>query len=399
MEKRAKDKKTFTLQSFSLLTFFFILSSFFFSSCPNPLVLKILDAKTITFETNGGSRIGDQSVYKGYPVKRPSNPSRWGYFFDEWYIDNQTFQIMWDFYTVPLDDTTLYANWLVDDSSLIGMDGKPIPDNKVTVRYGEKPTFSSASGFDGHLWTLNSIEVGTGESYLFDTSDSDKELGRSYILGLNVRNIHDGRYYSSFITIRIPDAEVTIKTQPKLSYAHGDTLDLSELVVTLDYDDGVKEDIAFADFASRNLTVNMANGTPLIHSEHNDQPIIVYYGKKTTKTNPLIVTKVEQHSGGEAFPISFDGGGDQIDIETFGQPLLNNTITVQVGNSVTFSTDASYSDHHWTLNGVDIVPNPGYSYYFYAGPEKDPGRDYVIGLMCQKDGKNYSLQITVKIQA
>jgi len=272
----------------TLALLFIVHCSLLIVNCHNPFVLTVLDPKTATFETNGGSRISDQAVYKGYPVKRPSDPSKWGYSFDEWYVDNFTFQQMWDFYFIPSNDIILYANWLVDDTSLIGINGEPIPDNKISVKYGEGPVFSSAEGFSNHIWTLNGSVVGGDEIYVFDTFDNDKELGRSYVLGLSVRYINDGKFYSSFITIRIPDADVAIKTQPKLSYNNGEMLDLSELEVTLSYDDDEKEDVAFSDFATRNLTTSLANGMPM-SSIYNNQPIIVHYGGKKAETNRLSV--------------------------------------------------------------------------------------------------------------
>jgi uncharacterized repeat protein (TIGR02543 family) len=74
-------------------------------------MVKILDPKTVNFETNGGSRVASQTVYRDFPVKRPSNPVRSGYTFDAWYSDNEAFVNKWNFDTVPNADITLYANW------------------------------------------------------------------------------------------------------------------------------------------------------------------------------------------------------------------------------------------------------------------------------------------------
>jgi uncharacterized repeat protein (TIGR02543 family) len=74
-------------------------------------MVKILDPKTVNFETNGGSRVASQTVYRDFPVKRPSDPVRSGYTFDAWYSDNEAFVNKWNFDTVPNADITLYANW------------------------------------------------------------------------------------------------------------------------------------------------------------------------------------------------------------------------------------------------------------------------------------------------
>ncbi len=107
MKKEIKKRPHTT--TFSLLTFFFLIFSFF--SCSNPLIIKILDPKTVSFETNGGSSIESQTVYRDYPVKRPANPKRSGYTFDAWYIDNGTFNQQWDFDVVPNNNMILYAKW------------------------------------------------------------------------------------------------------------------------------------------------------------------------------------------------------------------------------------------------------------------------------------------------
>ena len=98
-------------QPFSLLVFLIFLSSFFICSCGNPLILQLLDPKTVYFETNGGSGVLSQIVYRNYPVMRPSDPVRDGYTFDAWYIDNDTFMEQWDFNIIPAAGFTLYANW------------------------------------------------------------------------------------------------------------------------------------------------------------------------------------------------------------------------------------------------------------------------------------------------
>ena len=184
-------------------TFLISLSSFFIFSCSNPIINQILEPKIVTFETNGGSSIESQPVYKGYPVKRPSNPSKGGYKFDAWYIDNETFQKQWNFNVIPQDDVTLYANWWVDDTGIIEMDGRPLPSDTISIRIGRSVTFSAAAGFSGHIWTLNGTEVGKRPSYTLDTSDNNKQPGRDYVVGLRVQK--DGNYYFARVTVRIEE--------------------------------------------------------------------------------------------------------------------------------------------------------------------------------------------------
>ena len=56
---------------------------------------------------------------------------------------------------------------------------------------------------------------------------------------------------------------VSIKTQPTLVYTENETLDLSDLEVTLTYSDETSADVVFDNFAEYGLTVSLANGAIL----------------------------------------------------------------------------------------------------------------------------------------
>jgi uncharacterized repeat protein (TIGR02543 family) len=81
------------------------------ASCYNPWITEILGLKTITFDSNGGSHVSSQDLIKGKKVTRPANPSRIGFTFEAWYIDNGTFEEEWNFNIVPTFGFTLYAKW------------------------------------------------------------------------------------------------------------------------------------------------------------------------------------------------------------------------------------------------------------------------------------------------
>jgi uncharacterized repeat protein (TIGR02543 family) len=89
------------------------LLSFAMGSCENPLIQEIVGAKTAAFESNGGSRVASQTVFRDQPVRRPANPSKSGFAFAAWYSDNETFLEEWDFSVIPNKDITLYAKWNV----------------------------------------------------------------------------------------------------------------------------------------------------------------------------------------------------------------------------------------------------------------------------------------------
>jgi len=136
---RNKNRKCYYAAALlSLLTFLIL-------SCPNPLVIEILKPKTASFETNGGGFIESQTVYKAYPIKRPSNPSREGYTFDAWYVDNETFLLKWDFKAIPTADITLYAKW-ISKGGKDDPDPNPEPDPDPEPENGHTVTFVYNNG-------------------------------------------------------------------------------------------------------------------------------------------------------------------------------------------------------------------------------------------------------------
>lgn len=66
---------------------------------------------TVTFETNGGSAIASVEVEDGNAVSKPNEPTREGYKFLGWFLDDETFANTYDFTTLVTTDVTLYANW------------------------------------------------------------------------------------------------------------------------------------------------------------------------------------------------------------------------------------------------------------------------------------------------
>lgn len=68
------------------------------------------NTKTVSFDTDGGTVIGNQYILDNGKLERPANPTRPGYVFDGWYYDADYN----DEVSFPVDitqDMTLYAKW------------------------------------------------------------------------------------------------------------------------------------------------------------------------------------------------------------------------------------------------------------------------------------------------
>ena len=68
---------------------------------------------TVTFDSNGGSKVDSQTIKKGEMITKPNNPTRKGYTFVEWDLNNKVF----DFNININDNITLVAKWKKEEST------------------------------------------------------------------------------------------------------------------------------------------------------------------------------------------------------------------------------------------------------------------------------------------
>lgn len=73
---------------------------------------KYVEVKTynVIFDASGGSAVENQKVNENRKVKKPTNPTRDGYIFDGWYLNNK----LYDFDEKVTSDITLKAKWSDD---------------------------------------------------------------------------------------------------------------------------------------------------------------------------------------------------------------------------------------------------------------------------------------------
>jgi uncharacterized repeat protein (TIGR02543 family) len=100
-------KTVFNLQSLFIIFAVFIA----LTSCENPMMLQVLDPRTITFDTNGGSAVSPQNLYRGEKIAEPQEPVKEDNAFEGWYTDNAEYITKWDFNDIPKEGMTLYAKW------------------------------------------------------------------------------------------------------------------------------------------------------------------------------------------------------------------------------------------------------------------------------------------------
>ena len=409
-----------------LCSLFIFLCSLF--SCGNPLIQVIVGARTATFESNGGSRVESQTVFRDQPVRRPQNPARSGFAFAAWYSDNETFLQEWDFSSIPNQDITLYAKWIVEGAALYtvtfnsnGGDREASPPSR-TVESGSLVTppdenpmrdsfefggwYTDAECTDGNEWDFDtdtvSADITLYAKWEFDgdpvirsaaitviTPIADAAVNNtasgegSFTIGAVLWSPDDNPFkggveYTATVTLTAnqyyvfaPELDsatvngndatvvtntehaltlsytfpptktvsgIAITAQPKLSYTHGDTLDLSGIVVRFTYNDTTTEDFEYNDFASRGITASPAHGAVLSHSTHNDQFVTITYGS----FEPLTTGSLTVDPKATTLTV------DPITAQTYtGNPILP-TVTVKDGAAtLTLNTDytVTYADN------------------------------------------------------
>jgi len=126
--------------------------------------------------------------------------------------------------------------------------------------------------------------------------------------------------------LSIAPSGITVKTQPKLTYTHGGTLDLSALEVTLIYNDGTSRDVAFADFEADNIKTSYINGAS-VKVEDNGIAIEISWSGLVAYTNPLQVG----YGSGAKVPQTGDYNTTMLWMLLGGASLLGIGLIIVVG--------------------------------------------------------------------
>jgi uncharacterized protein (TIGR02145 family)/uncharacterized repeat protein (TIGR02543 family) len=92
---------------------------------------------TVTFSSQGGSAVDEQTVTPGGLAKKPTNPTRTGYAFGDWYQD-VAYTRVWHFDTDAVtEDITLFAKWVFTITFNAGDGGRVNPTSANTDASGK----------------------------------------------------------------------------------------------------------------------------------------------------------------------------------------------------------------------------------------------------------------------
>lgn len=109
---------------------------------------------TITFNSNGAGDVTAITKRAGESITAPEAPTKEGYSFDGWYIDNEIFENEYSFSTMPAESFTVYANWTASTYivTLNVNGGDALTDNTVDVTYAAEYILETPTR-EGYIFT------------------------------------------------------------------------------------------------------------------------------------------------------------------------------------------------------------------------------------------------------
>lgn len=138
----------------------------------------------VKFETNGGSRINDDLVEIGGKVSKPTDPTKDGYTFVNWYSDAEL-NTEYDFDSIVPNDITLYAKWEISDYNIIEGDGQQYQidkDNDITFKFN-----APSSLFENGEKIYIDDQLVDSSNYTSSSSDNSITLKKSYLNSLSAK--------------------------------------------------------------------------------------------------------------------------------------------------------------------------------------------------------------------
>jgi len=112
------------------------------------LYAKWFGPSTVTFNSNGGSSIAAQNITHGSTATRPTNPTRTGFVFDNWYSD-VGLTTVYNFTTPVTSNITLFAKWFGPSTVTFNSNGGSTVSSQ-SITHGStatRPTNPTRSGF------------------------------------------------------------------------------------------------------------------------------------------------------------------------------------------------------------------------------------------------------------
>lgn len=141
------------------------------------LTAKWVQTYTVAFDTNGGSAVDPVTVDAGSTVTKPADPTKSGYTFGGWYMEN-TYENPYDFHAAVTGSLTLYAKWnsIVYSDPTYAVSAPTAENGKIAVsphyaERGERVTITLTPDEGYELESLTVTDSRGNELTLTDKGD------------------------------------------------------------------------------------------------------------------------------------------------------------------------------------------------------------------------------------
>ncbi len=338
----------------------------------------------VTFDSDGGSSIESVKVKENEKVEKPSDPTKEGYVFDSWYLDDEIF----DFNTKITHDITLVAKWKVDSIILANesLNLSIFDEEKIVISLlpeGVKETDLIYESSDTNIATvsssgvINALKDGqvtitiktkdgkyssklevlvTKEKVKIDsieiTGASKVMVGRSITLGIKVK---PSNATNEKITWKSSDETIATVDQ----YGKVTGLKTGKVTITATTESGVKTTIVItitkktSSTNSGTTNNNSSSNQPTTPSDepgNNDTPTTGGNGETSNPkpgetdnpSNPGETTKPEENPGGTTKPDN-PTNPEETTKEVTGLKISGDN-KVKIGNSITLNLEITPSD-------------------------------------------------------
>ena len=229
----------------------------------------------------------------------------------------------------------------------------------------------SSSTFQPEVVYTVLVTLTSDAEYTFYGLSSALINGQSASISVSDNGVNAIISYQFAVTAARIITGITVDTDPKLNYVHGDTLDLSLLSVRIDYDTGFYENVSYTELSSRNIAISHAQGQLLSHSDDDGG----------------VITLSHTNSPGTVFSVPVDplAVGKAPGALTAVPTLNSHTIDSLSPVSVTFifntvSSPSNGQTVEYAINTSNTPPSSGWSetvltysslsgdtsYYFFA---------------------------------
>ena len=146
----------------------------------------------ITFESNGGTYVAPEFFANGSAAKAPVAPTRPGYTFAGWYLDNDTFAQSADFGKIT-SETTVYAKWTAEKTSYTVIH---------FLENADDDGYSSSKDIETKTGTTGTQTRATAKNYQGFTAQTitQKEIagdGSTIVKVYYTRNVYSVKFYTN----------------------------------------------------------------------------------------------------------------------------------------------------------------------------------------------------------